>query len=64
MIPLGEAFEELVEDLRCVFEAIAPRTVDGGGVRVILHMAGYRVGELVDLREEDGICGYASYALG
>jgi hypothetical protein len=31
---LGEAFEELVEDLRCEFEALAPRTADGGGMRV------------------------------
>jgi hypothetical protein len=25
-------------------------------------MMGYRVGELVNLRAEDGICGYSSYA--
>ena len=64
MTPQVGAFEELVVDLRCEFEAVAPRTVDGKGVRVFRHMAGYRVGELVYLRAEDGICGYASYALG
>jgi hypothetical protein len=35
MTPLEEAFEELVVDLRCEFEAVAPRTVDAGGVKVI-----------------------------
>jgi hypothetical protein len=35
MTPLGGAFEELVVDLRCGFEAVAPRVVDGRGVRVM-----------------------------
>jgi hypothetical protein len=35
MIPLGEAFEELVVDLQCGFEAVTPAAVDGRGVRVL-----------------------------
>jgi hypothetical protein len=35
MTPLGEAFEELVVDLQYGFEAVAPREVDGRGVRVL-----------------------------
>jgi len=35
MTPLGGAFEELVVDLRCGFEAAARRVVDGKGVRVM-----------------------------
>jgi hypothetical protein len=61
---LGGAFEELVVDLRSGFEAVAPRAADGTGVRVLRRMVEYRVGELVDLRVEDGIYGHSSYAVG
>ena len=61
MIPLEEASEVLVVDLRFGFEELTLRMAERGSEGGFYSMVGYRAEEVVDRRVGDGSSGRCSY---